>query len=225
MRLGILGGTGPAGRAFAARIAATGVDVVLGSRDEARAASIAKEIRELWPDRSLSIAGATNAQAAASDLVILATAFEAAADTAASLADELSGRVLVSMANGMSRIGNEMQPLWSARGSIAATVQALLPRTKVSAAFHHLPAKEFSDIAHPIESDVLVCADDEQAAQTTVALVESIPGLHGLRAGSLATAGTVEALTAVLVNVNIRYRCHTTLRLVGVPQEPRPPSR
>jgi 8-hydroxy-5-deazaflavin:NADPH oxidoreductase len=225
MRVGILGGTGPAGRALAARIAATGAEVALGSRDEARAASVAKEIRELWPDQLLAIVGATNAQAATSDLVILATAFEAAAHTAASLAAQLSGRVLISMANGMSRVGNEMQPLFPARGSIAATVQALLPETKVSAAFHHLPANEFSDIAHPIESDVLVCADDEEAAQATVALVESIPGLHALRAGSLATAGAVEALTAVLVNVNVRYRCHTTLRLLGVPQEPGPPSR
>jgi hypothetical protein len=50
-----------------------------------------------------------------------------------------------------------------------------------------------------------------------VGLVESIPGLRAWRAGSLASAGAVEALTAVLVNVNIRYRTHTTLRLAGMP--------
>jgi 8-hydroxy-5-deazaflavin:NADPH oxidoreductase len=224
MQVGILGGTGPAGMALAARAAATGAVVVLGSRDEARAASVTKELRERWPELSLSIAGAHNAQAAKSDLVVLATAFEAAADTALSLAAELSGRVLISMANGMSRVGKELQPVLPARGSIAATIQAALPETKVSAAFHHLPAKEFADLDHPIESDVLVCADDEAAAVATVAFVESIPGLRGLRAGSLATAGAVEALTAILVNVNIRYRCHATLRLLGVPYDPRPPS-
>lgn len=222
MQVGILGGTGPAGRALAARIAATGTAVALGSRDQGRAASVTKEIRERWPDHVLEIVGVTNDVAARADLVILATAFEAATETASSLVRELSGRVLISMANGMSRIGGELQSVLPARGSIAATIQAVLPETKVTAAFHHLPAKEFGDIAHPIESDVLVCADDEAAGETTVDLVESIPGLRGLRAGSLATAGVVEGLTAVLVNINVRYRCHTTLRLMGVPDEPRP---
>lgn len=219
MRVGILGGTGPAGRALAARVAATGVAVTLGSRDEARAASIAKEIREHWPDHALEIAGAMNDAAASADLVILATAFEAAAETAAALSDVLAGRVLVSMANGMNRVGGELQAVLPARGSIAATIQALLPETKVAAALHHLPAKEFADISYPIESDVLVCADDDEAAETTVEFVESIPGLRAFRAGSLAAAGAVEALTAVLVNVNVRYRCHATLRLMGVPRE------
>jgi 8-hydroxy-5-deazaflavin:NADPH oxidoreductase len=221
MQVGILGGTGPAGRALAARIAATGAAVALGSRDEERATSAAKEIRELWPDYGLEIAGVTNDWAAAStDLVIHATIYEAAAETAATLARQLSGKVLISIANGITRVGGELQAVLPARGSIAATLQGILPETKVAAAFHHLPAKEFADIAHPVESDVLVCADDEEAAEATVSLVESIPGLRGLRAGSLASAGAVEALTAVLVNVNIRYRCHTTLRLMGVPVEP-----
>jgi 8-hydroxy-5-deazaflavin:NADPH oxidoreductase len=220
MQVGILGGTGPAGRALAARIAATGAAVALGSRDEGRAASVAKEIRALWPDQALEIVGVTNDTAATSDLVIHATVSEAASETAARLARELSGRVLISIANGMSRVGDELQAVVPARGSIAATLQWILPETKVAAAFHHLPAKEFANIAQPIESDVLVCADDDDAAEATVALVESMPGLRALRAGSLASAGAIEALTAVLVNVNLRYRCHTTLRLMGVPVEP-----
>jgi 8-hydroxy-5-deazaflavin:NADPH oxidoreductase len=221
MQVGILGGTGPAGRALATRVAATGATVVIGSRDEARAAETAREIRESWPGYALGVIGMRNDKAALSDLVVLATAFEAASETATSLAEELSGRVLVSMANGMNRVGKELQPVLPARGSIAATIQAALPATKVTAAFHHLPAREFSDIVAAIESDVLVCADDEEAALTTTAFIESIPGLRALRAGSLAMAGAVEALTAVLVNVNIRYRCHTTLRLMGVPSDPR----
>ncbi|MGA8296001.1 MAG: NAD(P)-binding domain-containing protein, partial [Acidimicrobiales bacterium] len=199
-----------------------GTAVALGSRDEARAQLVAEEIRQSWTDFALDITGVSNDKAASSDLVILATAFEAAAHTATALSNELSGRVLISMANGMSRVGKEFQAIVPARGSIAATVQAALPETRVAAAFHHLPAKEFADIAHPIESDVLVCADDEEAAKTTIAFVESIPGLRGLNAGSLAAAGALEALTAVLVNVNVRYRCHTTLRLTEVSRPPDP---
>ena len=203
-----------------ARVAATGAAVALGSRDEARAASVAKEIREHWPRHALEIAGVTNDFAAALISSCWRRPMRPRPKPPRHSSRSFSGRLLISMANGMNRIGGELQPVLPARGSIAATVQALLPGTKVTAAFHHLPAKEFADVEHPIESDVLVCADDDAAAQATVAFVESIPGLRALRAGSLAAAGAVESLTAVLVNVNVRYRCHTTLRLTGVPIEP-----
>ena len=219
MRVGIVGGTGPAGRALAARLAAGGTEVLIGSREAERAGAVATEIIERWPNHVLSIAGVSNEDAALAEIVVLATVFDATVPTAISLAPALAGRVVVSMANGLSRIGREFQAFLPARGSIAATVQAAVPQAMVTAAFQHLPAGHFAEIDRPIESDVLVCADDEGSAAATIALVESIPGLRGLHAGSLASATAVEALTAVLVNVNVRYRAHTTLRLTGFPGE------
>ena len=60
MRIGILGGTGPAGRGLAVRLAASGDEVVIGSRDAERAASVAAGLVEAWPDRDLAVSGASN---------------------------------------------------------------------------------------------------------------------------------------------------------------------
>jgi len=216
--VGIIGGTGPAGRALGARLAAAGATVVLGSREPARATAAAQDVAARWPARDLAITGAANEVAAAADIVVLATVWDAAVATAIQLAPVLEGRVVVSMANAIIRVGDEFQALVAPRGSIAATIQAAVPGCRVTAAFQHLPAGRLAELDQPLQADVLVCADDDRAGEATVRLVESIPGLRGLRAGSLAAAGAVESLTAVLVNLNVRYRAHATLQLAGVPR-------
>ncbi len=87
--------------------------------------------------------------------------------------DELAGKVVISMANALAKVGHEFQPLVPPRGSVAASVQAAVPRSHVAAAFHHVPAKELGDIAHPIESDVLVCSDHPEATETVLDIVSS----------------------------------------------------
>ena len=216
MRVGILGGTGPAGRALGTRLAANGVEVVLGSRSAERGEEVANEVRAEWPDRQLSLAGGTNPDAAACDIVVLATPWEGAVATTIELASALEGKVLVSMVNALTRIGREFQALVPVRGSIAATLQAVLPGTDVTAAFQHLPARELGAVDHELEADVLICADTNKGAEQTVELVETMPGLRGVQAGSLASANAVEAMTAVLLNVNIKYKSHVALRLEGL---------
>jgi len=216
MRVGILGGTGPAGRALGTRLAANGVEVVLGSRSAERGEEIAAEVRGEWPDLALLLLGGSNLDAASCDIVVLATPWDGAVATALELASALEGKVLVSMVNALTRIGREFQALVPVRGSIAATVQAVLPATEVTAAFQHLPARELGAIDQELVSDVLICADTTAAAQRTVELVETMPGLRGVQAGSLASANAIEALTAVLLNVNIKYKSHVALRLEGL---------
>jgi predicted dinucleotide-binding enzyme len=96
-------------------------------------------------------------------------------------------------------------------------VQAALPDARVAAACQHLPASSLAALDQGIEADVLVCADDPDAATAAEALVGRIDGLRPVQAGSLASAAAIEAFTAVLVTVNIRYKAHTTLRLGGLP--------
>ncbi len=217
MDVGIIGGTGPAGRGLGLRLAAAGMSVGIGSRDPARAASVVGEIAAAWPDRiEGALAGVGNGEAAEAALVVLATPWEGAARTASELADRLEGKVLVSMANALVREGREMLALVHPRGSVAAALQSALPRTKVSAAFHHLPAREMQDLDSGLIADVLVCADDPEATAETMSLVERIEGLRPLDAGSLSQAAAVEAFTAVCITLNIRYRAHSTLKLAGI---------
>src|SRR5947209_6946195 len=110
MRVGILGGTGPAGKALAARLASAGIDVVIGSRSRERGESMCQELREKWPDRDLSLSGGENVDAANADLVVVATPWDAAATTAGTVADHLADKVVISMANALTRLGKEFVP-------------------------------------------------------------------------------------------------------------------
>jgi NADPH-dependent F420 reductase len=216
VRVGILGGTGPAGKALAARLASAGVDVVIGSRSRERGEATCQQLREKWPDRDLSLAGGDNAEAAGAYLVVVATPWDAAATTAASMAEHLAGKVVVSMANALTRLGTEFVPLVPGRGSIAAGVQAAVPDALVAGAFHHLPAHSLGDLDHVLESDVLICADHAVAVTATSELVAKVPGLRPVHAGSLASAAPIEAFTAVLLQVNVHYKTRAAIRLTGL---------
>ncbi len=139
MRIGILGGTGPAGSALAARLASVGYDAVIGSRSKYRAMEARDSLVEKWPDLSPRLTYGDNAAAADCDIVVIATPWDSAATTAQENEAALAGKIVVSMANALVRVGHEFQPLVPPRGSVAAHVQAAVPRCRVVAAFHHLP--------------------------------------------------------------------------------------
>jgi len=214
--VGIVGGTGPVGRALATRLASVGVDVVVGSRSAERAERICDEIGSRWPDRALGLRGGANPAAAACPLVVVATPWEAAAATAASLAPQLAGKVVVSMANALAKVDGEFQAVIPPRGSVAVGVQEAVPDARVTAAFHHLPARTVGDLDQVVVGDVLVCGDDGEAVEVTSGLVRRIPDLRAVHAGGLAAAAPVEALTAVLVGINARYKARASIRLIGI---------
>ena len=216
MNIAVLGGTGPAGRSLAARLASVGYDVVIGSRSKARALEVRDDLVARWPDRSLPLDGADNAQAAEAELVVIATPWDAAASTAKSVEEQLRGKVVISMANALARVGHEFQPLVPPRGSVAANVQAAVPRANVAAAFHHLPARELAALDHPIDSDVLICSDHPVATEATAEVVRHIPGLRPLDAGELSNAAPIEAFAAVLLQLNARYRTRVAIKLTGI---------
>ena len=212
----MLGGTGPAGSGLALRLADAGLDVVIGSRSAERAGDVCRQLQEQWQGRSLPLTGAENDKAAEADLVIVATPWDSASTTAGSLADKLEGKVVISMANALTRIGKDFVPLIPSRGSVAAHVAAATPGARVVAAFQHLPAKELADLDHPIDSDVLICSDDDGAVEEAAELCRLIPDLRPLHAGSLANAAPIESLTAVLLQLNIRYKTRAAVRLTGI---------
>jgi 8-hydroxy-5-deazaflavin:NADPH oxidoreductase len=216
VHVGILGGTGPAGRGVALRLAEAGVQVTIGSRDAERAEGIVEELHTRWAGRNLSLRGADNAGAAGAELVIVATPWDSAISTVRALRDPLAAKVVVSMANALVKEGREMLALLPPRGSVAGAIQAALPQSLVSAAFHHLPASEMEDLESGLEADVLVCSDHAEATAATVGLVETMRGLRPLDAGSLSQASAIEAFTAVCITLNIRHKAHTTLRLAGI---------
>lgn len=216
MDVGILGGTGPAGQAMAARLASVGLKVVIGSRSAERAAAACDALREKWPELDLPLVPGTNPDAAAAPIVIVATPWEAAAETAVSVADQLSAKVLISMANALIKVGGEFEAVTPPGGSVAADVQQAVPHALVAAAFHHLPARSLADLSRPMEGDVLVCSSHDEAVAATCDLVGRIPHLRAFHAGSLAAAAPVEAFTAVLLSINRKHKARAAVRLTGL---------
>lgn len=221
MRIGIFGGTGPAGSGLAARLASTGYPTVIGSRSKERAAEKVDELLAAWPDLVGLLDAGDNTDAADCDLVVIATPWDSAARTAQENAAALEGKIVVSMANALVRVNKEFQPLVPPRGSVAAHVQAAVPHSHVVAAFHHLPAAELGNLDDPIDSDVLICGDDPAAVHSVSEIIEKFPGCRPLDAGELSNAMAIEAFTAVLLQLNVRYKTRVAPKLTGIKRDPR----
>jgi len=173
-----------------------------------------------WPELAELLSFGDNAAASECDLVVLATPWDSAASTAQENEERLAGKILISMANALVRVNKEFQPLVPPRGSVAAHVQAAVPRCRVVAAFHHLPAAELGNISEPIDSDVLICSDDSAAVVEVSEIIAAIPGCRPLDAGELSNATAIEAFTAVLLQLNVRYKTRVAPRLTGIKLDP-----
>jgi hypothetical protein len=200
----------------AVRLAAAGHDVILGSRDRERAAQIVDELRERFGDRVAGLEPGTNQDAADAELVVLATVWDAAVDTAAAHAKQLAGKVVIAMANGLVKKGRQFRPVVPAEGSITAAVQAAAPEARVVAAFQHIPAATLLDLDAPLEGDVMVAGDDEEARETVLDLVDELGELRALDAGPLDNALGIEAFAAALLTVNLRHQGEGSLRVEGI---------
>jgi len=216
MRIGILGATGPAGGGLAARLASVGYDVRFGSRSIDKAKGAVEELQVRWGERVAGLAPCDNAAACDAPVVLLAVTAESAIPTVQEHADRLVGKVVVSMANKLVRNGNEFNAQLPPHGSVAAEIQALLWRSRVCTAFHLVPAAEFADLDHIMESDVVVLGDDDEARATLMDITRSIPNLRPLDGGSLRNAVGMETFAAVLLTINVRHRMRASLRLISI---------
>jgi NADPH-dependent F420 reductase len=216
MKIGVLGGTGPAGRGIAARLAAAGHEVVVGSRDRKRSRSVVDALREQWGDRVAGLEPGTNHDAADADLVVLATVWDAAVATAHAHADQLAGKTVVVIANGLAKDGRAFRPTPPAEGSIAEAVQAAAPAARVVAAFHLVPAAALGDLDHALDADVPVVSDDDTGRGIVLDLVDGIAGLRGLDAGPLWNARGIESFAAVLLTLNLRHKGEGSLHVLGL---------
>jgi 8-hydroxy-5-deazaflavin:NADPH oxidoreductase len=204
MRIAILGGTGAFGRALAERLHALGRDVVIGSRDASRAREIAAVI---------GVEGAANEDAAAgADLVILAVRSNAALETARAIAPVLGTTPLLCVASDLTFTEQGVLPGQESR-SLAEHIQEVVD-APVAAGLQTLAAAHLTDSNAP-EEDVLVCGDDEHAKQLALELAGRLVRGRSIDAGPLANARALEGMTAVILNVNRRYKIHAGIRLVG----------
>jgi len=206
MRVAIVGGTGDFGLAVARHLVRAGDQVVIGSRDSERAEEKGREVG--------AFAGATNEEAVDGvDLVVLATKAEATLETAGSLGEALGLTPVLSVASELHFTPGGVLPYAEAR-SLAERTQDLL-EAPVVAGLHSLAAGK---LAHGLpDEDAFVCGDDADAKALALELAGKLVAGRALDAGPLASARALEGMTAVIVNLNKRYKGHAGVRITGLP--------
>lgn len=214
MRVAFVGGTGPAGFGIGARLARSGHEILIGSRSPERAEEVAVRIRGLVPDANVK--GLTNEEAiAAGEMILLTMRDDAQRETLRQIGHLMAGKTVVSMANPL-RIGNRtatyVQP---PEGSFAEEAQKDAPDARVVSAFHEIRVDKYGDLDHDIDSDTLVCGDDDRAKKRVMQLAREI-GVRPVDAGALVNSRYVEAFVAILVTINFRYKATTSLRITGL---------
>ena len=206
MRVAVLGGTGPFGKALAGRLHESGLDVIVGSRDAERATATALE---------LDCIGEANGDACEdADFIILAVNAEAALDTARGLREAIGQTPLLSVASELRFSKHGVFPTTEAL-SLAERIQVELD-APVVAGLHSLAASTLA-AEEPPDEDALVCGDDPDAKAVALDLAERLTAGRALDAGPLSSARALEGLTAVIVNMNRRYKGHAGIRVTGLP--------
>ena len=150
-------------------------------------------------------------------MVVVAVPYEGHADLLAALRTELAGTVVVDCVNPLGFDKQGAYALKPEEGSAAEQAAALLPDSRVTAAFHHLSAVLLQDPqVEEIPTDVMVLGERRADTDIVQAIAGLIPGMRGVFAGRLRNAHQVEALVANLISVNRRYKAHAGLRLTDV---------
>lgn len=225
-RIAIIGGTGEIGLGLALRWAKAGEAVIIGSRQKEKAEAAAAKVRSTIGAEA-AIEGFENREAASqADVVVLSVPLAAQVPILKSLKGALRpGAIFVdTTVSTAAAIGGRLTRtvgLWT--GSAAEQAAELLPDIPVLSAFQTMAAEALRDLVHPVESDVIVCGDDQEAKEVLKALIERIPGARYLDGGPLENARIVEGLAVLLISFNLRYGVKRAgLRITGLPQDPVP---
>lgn len=206
MRVAVVGGTGPFGKAIAGRLHQSGLEVILGSRDAGRAAATALEI---------DCVGETNGEASQdADFIVLAVNAEAALETARGLRGQIAQTPVLSVASELRFSKDGVFPTTDAL-SLAERIQAELD-APVVAGLHSLAAAGLA-ADEPPDEDAFVCGNDPDAKALGLDVAARLTTGRALDAGPLASARALEGFTAVLVNMNRRYKGHAGIRVTGLP--------
>ena len=212
--IAVLGGTGKEGPGLAKRWEKAGYKIIIGSRQEEKAQRVAKELNaELSTD---TIIGLQNNEAARqADISVLTVKYTAHQPAIESLKDALQGKILVD-ATARVDFRDPAPPDPPAAARYAQDV--LGAGVRVVAAFQNVPAHVLSkNLGGTLNLDVLVCAEDEEAAHEVIKLAQAA-GMRAYFAGSLDNANVVEGLTSILISINKNYGVKTaSVGITGIP--------
>ncbi|MFJ8008457.1 NADPH-dependent F420 reductase [Streptomyces fagopyri] len=216
--IAVVGGTGPQGKGLALHFARAGHKVVIGSRSAGRAEEAAAEIRAR-AGSAVDVLGLDNrGSVEAADAVLIVVPWDGHEELVAALAPVLAGKLVISCVNPLGFDKRGAYGLDVEDGSAAEQTQRLVPDAVVVGAFHHLSAVSLWEAEGPLgHEDVLVVGDDRDAKEKVAVLAATITGRPGIDGGVLRLARQLEPLTAVLININRRYKTRSGVSVSGIP--------
>ena len=215
--LAVIGGTGKEGSAIAMRFAKAGVRTLIGSRDAAKAQTMADTINSKFNIKNVE--GYTNRDATAkADIVLLAVPYDGIKPILEDIKPAASGKVIINIASSLDQEKKSRARINPA-GSIAIEIQQFFGETtKVVDAFQNISPEQLEKFDEKIETDVLVVGADRETRDMVIALIKKI-GIDAFDAGMIQNAVVVETMTAALIAINIRYKVRGAgIHLVGVPR-------
>jgi 8-hydroxy-5-deazaflavin:NADPH oxidoreductase len=215
MIVAILGGTGKEGTGLALRWARAGHQILIGSRSADRAWDHARGLARRVPGGVFD--GRTNESAGREgDVVVVAVPHPGHRELLGLLRPVLADKIVLETVVPLDFKGPRLYAP-PPEGSAAEEAQAVLgPEARVVAGLHSLAAHDLARVDHALDADVLICGDAADAKETVTSLVEDL-GVRCLDAGPLTMAPVLEALTAVMVRLNRRYRSQSSaMRITGI---------
>ncbi len=218
----IVGASGALGFGLAVRLAGAGVPIVIGSREERRAIETADRARAAVPNGEFT--GAENAQAVeAVETIILSVPFRSQSETLKNVKGSLrDGQLLIDatvpLAAAVSGRATRMLGVW--QGSAAQAALEMVPDgVRVVSALHTVSAASLTDLDHDLDQDVLICGDMREDKRRAARLLQLIDGLRCVDCGRLEMARIAESLTALMISINAKHKCHAGVRITGLPDD------
>jgi len=205
VKVAIIGGTGAFGRALAERLHEIGQDeIVVGSRDAERAQATAAEL-------GLAGGGRNEDVVADADLVVLAVKSNATLETAKELAAAIAATPILCVASDLRFTKEGVLP-GRHQGSLAEEV-ARIVRAPVASGLQSFAA---ANLVEGDPGDALICGGDDRAKELSLELAGRVAE-RAIDVGPLENSRALEGMTAVILNVNKRYKAHAGIRLTGLP--------
>ena len=215
-KIAFIGGTGPEGIGLALRMASVGHRVLIGSRTQERGKEVSARILAEVPDAD--VYGGTNQEVVNdADIVFLTFPYSGQEATLKTLVDGLNNVIVCNVVAPLEFVKGIGAVAQDVPGNSAAEeAAALLPNSRVVAAFQNMSAEKLMKLGEPVESDVLVCSDDHEAKDVVIELANQIDGVRGLDGGALSNSRYVEMLTSLLINLNRLHKTQTSIQVVGI---------
>ena len=214
MKIGIIGGTGGMGKGFALRWSQNN-DVIIGSRDAARAAESAVEYtnlaKEAFGEIKGTITGNDNVTVAKdSDVLILAIPYENIDSVCSGILPEVKDScVVISPIVPMTKtdVGFECVSIKENKPfSYKLVLNHMKNKSKLVSAFHVISEKKLVNATLELDYDIFVCGDDNESVQVVNGLINEIKGLRPINLGPIELSYLAEMSTPLLLNAMIKNK-------------------